>query len=344
MEDFEFVLEEEATSNGQEQQTQETQTPVAPAEETQAQTVVEDEPEVVFEDDKEYNKKDWKIDPVTNAEDKNDDQFSKDVQKRIGTLRASLTEAGRQRDVAARDNAELQRYAQHLKSENENLRKQLHTGKLSTLESQAAAHEAQAKAARKEVEEAINTGNTAALLDAQERMQTANAKAVQYRREVETTPKEPVAAQQPEYVPVQQQKQVPQVDTTKRDKWASENPWFAMDEFGVPENIESATAIKAHHAAIRAGAQEGSDAYFAHINNTVKAAHPKLFTQRQAAASTVVPSSRVSTGQQTNGAGKQRVIIKAETEKLARSMGLTTPEEIKAFAIEQHKSMTRGAN
>lgn len=300
----------------------------------------EEEPEVEFEEDEKYNKKNWRVDPVANAEDEKDKTYSKDVQKRIGKLKASLTEAGRQRDNSLRDQNELASFAQRLKAENEALKQKLHAGNLSTLKSQAEALESEAAAARKDVQTALDTGNTAALLDAQDRMNTARQKATVIRREIEKTP---------EVAPVQQQQQPqsqPQVrqqqDNSAADAWTQRNPWFQINQHGQALNSESVTAINAHYEAIQSGIPQGSPAYFAHIDRTVKAEHPELFkaaTAKKKASSTVVPSSRVTTGQQANQGGKQKFIIKPETRRLAEKMGFTTPDEIKAFALDQQRSI-----
>lgn len=289
------------------------------------------EPEVeIDESDPLYKKPDWKTDPASNIEDPNDGDYGPRVQKRINKLRASLSEAAKQRDKASREAQEAINLSRAQIARIQELERTLAQGTTSYIERQAETEEANARLAEQSLRQALVVGDADAIARANSDLATARAKqaqlksAVEFRRSQAPAPvQQPVRQQQP----IQQQAQP--VDQ-RYDGWVSKNSWFQTDQ-------EMTEAALEHHDHLAAnGVRIGSDTYYQQIDRKMRELFPDNFPGEKVAATKKVspamaPTTRQAAGssQQTNGATPNKVKLTPTQVATAQRLGLTPQQYAK---------------
>ena len=155
------------------------------------------------------------------------EKYSEGVQKRIKQLKFEFHEERRLKEEAARLQDEALKYAEHIKQENDNLRKTLAEGEgvlVNQAKGRVSAEIDKAKIAYKTAYEA---GDSDALIEAQEKLsalQVEKSKYDGYRPKPAPKPEEQVS--EPVY---EQQTTQPPKPSEMGMKWAEKNTWFQND-------------------------------------------------------------------------------------------------------------------
>ena len=252
--------------------------------------------------------------------------YSEGVQKRIKQLKFEYHEERRRKEEAARLQEEALRYAQHIKAENDRLRKTLHEGEgvlVNQAKGRVTAELDKAKAAYKA---AYESGDSDALIEAQERLTALQAEKMRYDS---YRPQQPQPAQVPQYA--QPQIQPPRPDAKALD-WAKRNPWFEKD------SEMTGYAYGLHEKLVRSGVDPRSDEYYNQIDRAVRRVFPDKFDDGQIeevaphrqAGNVVAPAAR-------SGKKPRKVQLTSTQVALAKRLGLSNEQ----YAAQLMKEMNR---
>jgi len=259
---------------------------------------------------------------VRDSEDQESEleSYSENVQKRINQLTAKRKQALEESEAAYA-------YAEHMKAENEGLRKRLEDVDKGYISEYGARVETQEAAAKRILKEAYDAGDTDKIAD-------ANAALAQLAIEKERLRIQKVRSEQPVQVeeqPQQVQQQVPQrpqeLDPKLKD-WMSKNPWF--------DNDDALTgAARAIHMRIvgEEGFDPSTDEYYAEIDKRMS----PLLDRSQAnkrVAQAVAPASNGRSA--TKKGGKQTVKLTQSQMNFCRKAGVP-PEKYAAEVLRLEK-------
>ena len=242
--------------------------------------------------------------------------YSESVQKRIKKMRWEFHEERRAKEEAARLQEEAIKYAQQIKEENDKLRQSLNENE-DVLVTQAKGRlESQISQAKSKMKEAHETGDTDALIEAQE--QLTNLQNEKYRVD-NYKPKKREPAQ--EFQPQQLQIKKPPQEALD---WADKNPWFGQDK------RMTGFAYGVHEEVIANGVDVNSQEYYNQIDAAMRQAFPDKFEvaaeesapQQRQTGNVVAPTSRTSKK-------PRKVKLTPTAAALAKRLGLT-PEQYAA--------------
>ena len=257
------------------------------------------------------------------------DKYSVGVQKRINKLKFEAQEQERQKLEAHRLQEEALRYAQQIRSENEQLRKNLDAGEETLIGQAKGRIEAQLDKAKSAYKAAYESGDPDALIAAQEQLTTLKVESDRvnnYKPQVRTAP-----PQQPQYA-----QPTPQANTpdAKALEWGKKNTWFENPE--TPEMTGFAYGV--HQKLVQSGIDPRSDSYYDEIDKAMKKAFPDKFDdgqieeeapQRQAGSVVAAPSRSTK---------KPRTVRLTSTQaSLAKRLGLTNEQYVAQMLKDQSK-------
>lgn len=262
----------------------------------------------------------------------NDDltDYSEKVKSRMSQLRKVYHDERREKEAAAREREEALRYAQTIAEENRRLKNTLSTGERSYIDVSKQAAEHEMDIARREYREAYDSGDSDKIIDAQQRMNSAQYKMTQvqnYRAQYEN------ALQTPENnVNIQPE----QTQTVRPDKkaiaWQETNDWFGRDE------EMTSLALGLHEKLVRSGVSPTSDEYYRRIDDTMRKRFPEQFEDNtldtDKPAQRTKPSTVVASA--TRSTAPKKVQISKTAQVLARKLGIS-PEQYAKEMIKLEK-------
>jgi len=240
------------------------------------------------------------------------EKYSEGVQKRIKQLKFEYHEERRAKEESSRLQEEALRFAQQVKSENDQLRKTLSEDEgvlVNQAKDRVSAELDKAKAAFKVAYEA---GDPDALLDAQERLNSLQGEKMRYDN---YRPQPQRAAPQPQYqAPAPQP---PRPDNRAMD-WASKNEWFEKD----PEMTGYAYGL--HEKLVKSGIDPRTEEYYKEIDIAVRRVFPDKFgdviieesAPHRQAGNVVAPAAR-------SGKRPRKVQLTSTQVSLAKRLGLS---------------------
>jgi len=290
--------------------------------------VVEAEPEVEVVDDTPEQDRGRK--PMDEApKDVTDDELAKydeSVRKRIQHFTKGYHEERRAKEAALREREEAFRLAQQIVEENRRLKGSLSTNQNALLEQAKRNVANDMEEARRQYKTAYESGDSDALVAAQEAMTSAKLKADRINSF------RPPALQEEQNV-VQTRQQVPQeqpVDS-KLASWKDENQWFGENK------RMTAYALGLHEDLVSEGIPAGTDEYYRRINSDIRERFPDQFESgKQADAQTPSRTSNNVAPATRSTAPKKIVLTKTQVE-LAKRLGLTNEQYARAVAAEMRK-------
>lgn len=263
-------------------------------------------------------------------EDDDDDEaekYSEKVQKRIKKLKYEYHEERRAKEEADRMRQEAVRFAEQTRAELERLRKQMQEGETHLYREAEGRLEAQINAAKRDLKEAYDTGDSDKIVEAQALLSNLSAEKSRFdglksRRPAQESSRE----QNPQ---PQTQRQAPQ-PTPQAQQWAQRNPWFNRD----PKM--TAYAFGVHEDLIRnKGVQPDTAEYYRQIDAEMRKTFPSQFETNdvdddETPASVVAAPSR-------KAPRKPRTVRLTKTQvALAKRLGIT-PEAYAAQLMKEQK-------
>ena len=266
-------------------------------------------------------------DPPEDVTEEELENYSEQVQKRIKHFTKGYHDERRAKEEALRAREELERVTQQLLEENKRL-KTSSTKSQTALIAQAKKNaETQLNAAKSAYKTAYDSGDSDAVLDAQEKLSDAKIKLDKLNNLKAPTLQEeetPVASQ-PQTAPA------PQVDKRTMD-WKNANPWFG------PDDEMTSFALGLHNKLAKEGISPQTEEYFERIDSRMRQVFPDQFedtTQVEVApepkrkAQVVAPATRST--------APKKVTLTRTQVQIAKRLGLTPQQYAKQVALDMRK-------
>jgi len=250
--------------------------------------------------------------------------YSQNVQARIKELTHARHDERRKAEAALREKQELERLTQQLLEENNNLKKNVNTGREIIVSSAREKAEADLVLARKQYKEAQEAYDTDAIIAAQEALAEAKWK-IENLKNYRATPL------QEDKTPVQSQPR--QTQTVQPDekslRWQARNQWFGSNGF---EEVTS-YALGLHQKLVNTGVDPRSDEYYEQIDSRVRSKFPEVFgePEQKSAPAAKRPSTVVAPASRSTGVKK--VQLTPTQAALVKKFNL----DPKKYYLEQQK-------
>lgn len=300
-----------------------------------------DELEVVVKDDRPPQDRNRRPYTGKSAEptDEELETYSRDVQKRMRTMKREFHDVRRERDDFQREHGRAVDFAKRLHQENEQIRRLLAQGHKSMIDTAKASAESEMKTLQDGLKVALEQGDTAqaAVINGKLAQAAARAEAQNHIQ--------PIQFQERPWVdPPQQNQQNQQVQITRKTReWMAENQWFQDED----HKRMTSYALGVHDELIADKVDPDSDEYFNELNKAMREAFPRYEgwadnqdrfdrsngTSRSGQNVQTRRASPVSGATRTSASqgGKTRVELTASEERLAKRMGLTNQQ----YAVEK---------
>jgi len=280
--------------------------------------IVDDTPE------KDRDRKNLSPELVAEIEDDDLSDYSKKVKTRLSQLKKVWHDERRAKESADRERAEAVRYASSMHEENKRLKANLNNGEQAYMESVKQAVGGEMDAAKRDYREAYDSGDADKLIDAQQRMNSAQYKLTQAQNYVPQYEKTLQAEENSVNVRLTQPQSAG--PDHKALVWREKNDWFGQDE------EMTSLALGLHEKLVRSGMDPTSKEYYTRIDETMRKRFPENFgddsldedspTQRKKPSNVVASATRST--------APKKVHLSASQLSLARKLGIT-PE---AYARE----------
>ena len=247
----------------------ESQKPEVEVEEEKPAKLVKTETEVEIEVVDDTPPKDRNRKPSDPPEDITDDEledYSEKVRKRLQHFSKGYHDERRAKETAFREKEEALRIAQQLVEENSKLKGTVGKNQEILLDQAKRATNAELEQAKFKYKQAYESGDSDAVLEAQDALTSAKIKADRLNN-FKLPP-----VQQPEKVVQQQQiTQAPSADD-KAVRWQQDNSWFGSDD------EMTSFALGLHQKLVKQGVDPRSNEYYEKINSRMRQVFPEEFS------------------------------------------------------------------
>lgn len=249
------------------------------------------------------------------------ENYNDNVQKRIKQLKFEYHEERRAKEEAARLQDEALRYAEQIKQENDRLKKTINDGEAVLVNQAKGRVDAQLEKARAAYKSAYETGDSDALIEAQEAIAKLSVEKDKYDSYKPKPAPQPTP--QPQY---QQQSEVPRKPSQMGIEWAKDNPWFGPHSSGYDPEM-TGYAYGFHEKLVRSGIAPDTEEYYNQIDDAMRRVFPDKFDdgpieeiapQRQA-GNVVAPAAR-------SGKKPRKVQLTSTQVSLAKRLGLSNEQ------------------
>lgn len=282
--------------------------------------------------------------PAKSADDdvKQDDDdlkdHSKKVQKRINKLKYEQHEQRRRAEAAERVRDEAINVTRGLLDRTRQYEEIINSGEARLVQQIKTAAERAVESSRAANKQAIEEGDTDAIIKAQEALivaQSENREAWRYAADYEQRSnnyrqQQQFQAQMPRpQRPQQPQQPVIPKPSAEASEWAKDNPWFGNDE----HKDMTALAYGVHEDLVmNKGFKPNSDEYFEEINSTMRKRFPEYFDEPKKSTTVVAAAMR------NNGARPRKVKLTSSQVALAERLGISLED----YANELMKGAEHG--
>ena len=212
--------------------------------------------------------------PPAEVTDDELENYSEKVKKRIQHFSKGYHDERRAKEQALREREAAEAYAKQLIEENNRLKSDGIKNQNALIESAKRQVEAEMLAAKRAYKDAYESGESDAILEAQQQLNNAQIRmdrvsSFKPARVAEENPLQSYSNR------VQQQVQAPQEQQIARDvkaeAWRDENPWFGSDD------EMTAFALGYHNKLVKEGVDPQSDDYYEKINSRMRKVFPDQF-------------------------------------------------------------------
>jgi hypothetical protein len=221
------------------------------------------------ENERHHTKEEMK-EPPNEVTDEELSQYSEGVRKRLQRFSRGYHEERRSKEAALREREEAVNLAQNLVEENKRLQGSLGQGQAALLDQAKKVMSAEVENAKRLYKAAYETGDSEALVNAQDALTNASIKADRVNNFKLPPVQEHKVPVQTQSQPANQQAE-PYVDTKAR-AWQDKNPWFGSDD------EMTAVALTVHKKLVESNIDPTSDEYYEKINSRVHQIFPDAFT------------------------------------------------------------------
>ena len=300
------------------------------------ETIEAGEVEIEVEDDTPQADRGRKpSDPPEEVTDEELENYSKKVKKRIQQFSKGYHDERRAKETALREREALEAYAKKLVEENQELKRnndRSYNAMVATVKQKA---ESDLLAAQKMYKEAYESGDSEAVLEAQQILHDAQsratrAKSMRTRSETAANPTE--TSLQTNTNPVQQQEEAPKAQEVQRDEraeaWRDDNPWFGSDD------EMTAFALGLHNKLVKEGVDPRSDDYYEKINSRMRTVFPDQFDDGIEDEPETAPKKRPSNvgAPATRSTAPKKVRLTQSQVAIAKRLGVPLEQYAKQAA------------
>ena len=269
-----------------------------------------DDVNIEIEDDTpeaDRNRQPMPKDIVEKLEKEELENYSSEVREKFKQAKKVYHDERREKEAALREREEALNATQRLLAENKRMKSMLDSGQQEYVDAVKNSTEMQLDNARRAYKEAYDSGDTDALLEAQELI----TKTTMQMERVNNFRVPPLQERETE---VQPQQQVNRPDT-RAMAWQERNSWFGQDE------EMTAAALGLHEKLKRNGVVVGSDEYYSTLDKTMRKRFSENFDEpevRQKSTTVVAPASRTTSS--------KKIRLKASQMNTIKKLGIT-PEQ-----------------
>jgi hypothetical protein len=273
---------------------------------------------------------------VEELEKDNHEDYSKRVKDRIDKMKKAWHDERREKEAALREQQEAINLAKRVMDEHKKLKEAYSTGEKEYISTFQNAADLQLEIAKQSYRDAVDSGETDKIVEAQAKLTEASLKQDKARsfRPAPQAQEETFEQAQQAY----QQPARPQVDPLT-SKWLENNSWYGPDEEMTALALGTHTKLEKEFGKSYIGSEE----YFKRIDSTMRKRFPENFSEEVEEVDTQTgvdkPSQRAETksapvvAPATRSTAAKRIVLKASQVALAKKLGLT-PEQ---YAREMQK-------
>jgi len=257
----------------------------------------------------------------TDPTDEELESYTESAKKRLKHFTKGYHEERRAKETAIREREEAIRAAQVIFEENKKLKGSLNQGQQALLEQAKKVVANELNNAKKQHKEAFESGDSDALVNAQEQLTTITMKS----ERVNNFKPAPVK----EDVPVVQKQQP--VDE-KAISWTRNNDWFGSDD------EMTSFALGLHNKLVKDGVDPRSDEYYDKVNARVRQVFPEKFDSEETAdASTQRTTKRNVVAPATRSTAPRKVVLSQSQVNIAKRLGVPLELYARKVAEEMRK-------
>ena len=248
-------------------------------------------------------------------------KYDESVQKRIKHLSKGYHEERREKEKAFREREEAVKLAQSVIEENKKLQGSLSQGQSALLEQAKKVVANELEQAKRKYKEAYESGDSDALVNAQEELTSIKFKA----EKVNNFKPAPLQTEE-NNVQIPQTRQ--EVDPKLR-AWQDKNQWFGSNR-GM-----TAYALGLHEDLVAEGIPVGSEQYYKRIDSDVQKRFPDVFESENPDASPPKKSNVVAPA--TRSTAPRKVVLTKSQVEIAKRLGVPLELYAKKVAEEMRK-------
>ena len=254
-------------------------------------------------------------------------QYSESVKQRIQKFTKGYHDERRRAEAALREKEEALRLAQAIVEENKRLKGSLNKGQEALLHQAKQAVSLEVEQAKRKYKEAYDSGDSDALVEAQENLTVAKIKADKLANF------KPASLQAEEKGVEQQQIAPANRPDDKALAWQRQNRWFGDDE------EMTSFALGLHQKLVRSGVDPQSEEYYERIDSRMRQVFPDAFDPPEepekaekptrAKASVVAPATRST--------ASKKIVLTQTQVNIAKRLGVPLELYAKKVAEEARK-------
>ena len=286
---------------------------------------VEDKFEIEIEDDtpeQDRGREPMPKEVVEELEQDELEEYSDKVKIRLKQMKKVWHDERRAKEAAYREQQEAVDFARKVAEENKRLKAQYSSGEQQFMATAQHSAALEVKAAKQAYKDAYDSGDSDALVEAQESLNNASFKLNQLKNY------QPATVQTEENEVQQHQERQPVNQPDRRAMaWQERNAWFGQDE------EMTAAALGLHEKLKRNGVVVGSDEYYATLDKTMRRRFSENFEDSETETRTPRTRSGTVVASAARSTSPNKVRLKASQIQLAKKLGLT-PEQYAREAIK----------
>jgi hypothetical protein len=261
---------------------------------------------------------------IVREDEKELENYSENVQKRINQLTAKRKQAMEEADAAYA-------YAKSVQEQNEQMKKKLADLDQGYMTEYGSRVETQSVEAKRMLKEAFDAGDVEKMAEAQDLMARLAIEKERLRIQ-RVRAEQQVQSESSQKIPQRQQPVQEQDLDPKLQKWMGNNPWFGTD-------LVMSEGAKAIHTQLvgSEGFDPSTDEYYAEIDRRMRVEFPHKFQEKRSNAQSVTPASN---GRSATKSGRKKTVeLSAGQVAMAKKLGITLEQMAKEVAkIEQRRS------
>jgi len=254
-------------------------------------------------------------------------KYDESVQKRIKHFTKGYHEERRAKEAALREKEEALKLAQSIVEENKKLKGSLSQGQNALLEQAKKTIEHEVAQARAKYKAAYESGDSDALVDAQEELTAVKLKA----ERVNNFKPAPLQDEKTEVQLAPQADQAPKADPVLTE-WQERNTWFG------PNKRMTAYALGVHEDLISEGIPAGSKEYYRRIDAEMQERFSDVFGSKKTEDAPTPPATKTNVvAPATRSTAPRKVVLTKSQVEIAKRLGVPLELYARKVAEEMRK-------